>query len=312
MGVPHVRVILNPTAGAGAAARRQEKIEAAFRSHGVPFDIRRTERPGHAGELTKQAHMEGIGVVALVGGDGTLNEVMQAFIDDKGNPVAGPHLAMIPSGTGGDFKRTLGLSGSLEEAVARLAENKPRAIDFGVVRLTASEGGSSIYRAFANIASAGIAGETVSVVNATPKWLGGKLSFYLGTIRAIASYTNAPLRVKIDGKVVYEAPLFGVSVANGRFFGGGMMMAPHAALDDGQFEVIIVGDLPKSRLAASLTKIYRGAHIGEPGVLRFQGKRVELEPLFEWQRVLLELDGEQPGKAPAVVDIIPRGVTFRN
>jgi diacylglycerol kinase (ATP) len=250
-------------------------------------------------------------VIAVVGGDGTLNEVVQAYLGPSGEANKGPDLALIPSGTGGDFTKTLGLSGALEEAVSRIRHGSRRPVDLGVLRLTTNDGEEDKLHAFVNVASFGIGGQVDAIVNGSPKWLGGRAAFLTGTLRAMASYKNASVRVKVDGIPWYEGPIFNVAIANGRFFGGGMMIAPHADPSDGRFEIVAVGDLNRAEVLGLSTRIYKGAHLAADGVRVTCGTRIEAEPLHPWASVLLDVDGEQPGKLPVKASILKGALTFR-
>ncbi|HEY2513622.1 MAG TPA: diacylglycerol kinase family protein, partial [Polyangiaceae bacterium] len=286
--VPRVRVILNPSAAAGAALHKVGAIGEALRRFELPHEIVLTRARGHAKELARAAAADEVDVIAVVGGDGTLNEVAQAYLGESGEALGGPDLALIPCGTGGDFKRTLGMSGALEEAVARIRHGQRRAIDLGVLRMVGNAGEEKVY-AFVNIASFGIGGLADSIVNESPKWMGTKPAFILGILRAMAAYKNASVRVKVDGKPWYEGPAFNIAVANGRFFGGGMMMAPHADPSDGRLEVVALGDLSRAEVVALSTKIYQGAHLGARGIKVTSGTRVEAEALHPWANVLMDV-----------------------
>jgi YegS/Rv2252/BmrU family lipid kinase len=251
-----------------------------------------------------------VDVVAIGGGDGTVNEVMQAYVSPSGDAVPGPDLAIVPFGTGGDFKRTFGMSGALDEAIARIRHGARRHVDLGVLRLV-SHAGVDVVRAFVNVASFGLGGHVDAVVNDSPKWLGGRASFFLGTLRAMAVYKNASVRVKVDGALWHEGPIVSVAVANGRYFGGGMMIAPHADPSDGRFEVVLLGDLSRRELLGLTTKIYKGAHLAADGVRVTSGTRVEAEPVHPWASVLLDVDGEQPGKLPMRASLAKNALTFR-
>jgi YegS/Rv2252/BmrU family lipid kinase len=292
-----VLVVANPASGAGATARRLPEIERALRRHGIAYELAATQRPGHAAEIAASATGRGADVVAVVGGDGTMNEVVQSFLAPDGSTVTGADLAVIPSGSGGDFRKTIGLSGAIDEAVARIRFGRRRPCDLGVLELTTHDGTPRTH-AFLNIASFGVGGLVDEIVNRTPKWMGGKAAFFLGSLRATLAYRNAPVRVKIDGEPFYEGPIFNVAIANGRFFGGGMKIAPHAEIDDGRFEVIALGDLSKKEVVTMSSKIYAGAHLGEKGVTVGAGAVVEAEPVHAWANVLLDVDGETPGKLP--------------
>jgi diacylglycerol kinase (ATP) len=305
-----VRVILNPSAAAGAALRRVSEIGEALRRYDLAHEIVLTRHRGHAKDLAHAARADGVDIIAVVGGDGTLNEVSQAYIDDAGQAVAGPDLALIPSGTGGDFKKTLGMSGALDEAVARIRHGSRRPIDLGVLRLT-SHAGEEVLQSFVNIASFGIGGKVDAIVNDSPKWLGGRASFIAATLRAMVSYKNATVRVKVDGAPWFEGPIFNVAIANGRYFGGGMMIAPHADPSDGRFELVAIGDLNRVEVAGLSAKIYKGAHLASAGVRITSGTTVEAEAMHPWASVLLDVDGEQPGKLPMKASVIKGALTFR-
>jgi YegS/Rv2252/BmrU family lipid kinase len=307
---PRVRVILNPSAAAGAALRKVSLIGEALRRYDLPHEIVLTRARGHAKELARAAAADGVDVVAVVGGDGTLNEVAQAYLGDSGEAVAGPDLALIPSGTGGDFKKTLGMSGALDEAVARIRLGQRRQIDMGVLRLVATNGEERLH-AFVNIASFGIGGQVDSIVNSSRKVLGGKVAFFTATLRAMASYKNAGVRVKVDGKAWFEGPIFNVAICNGRFFGGGMMIAPHADPSDGRFECVAIGDLTRPEVVGLSAKIYQGAHLAARDVKVTSGSRIEAEPLHPWASVLLDVDGEQPGRLPVRATLLKNALTFR-
>ena len=312
MGSVDVRVVLNPAAGGGRAFGTVGALEKAFASHGLSHAIVLTRHPGHATELLRQAREDGAEVVAVVGGDGTLNEVVQAYVDAEGRPVGGPRLALLPVGTGGDFRRTLGLSGDLEEAVGRLRHGTPRAVDLGILEVTTKAEAPAVM-AFVNVASFGIGGDVDALVNAGGKRrriLGGRGAFFLATVRAMARYRNAPVLVSVDGIPWYEGPAFNVAIANGRFFGGGMMIAPHADPGDGRLEVVAIGDVSRAGALALSTKIYRGAHLGTPAVQITGGTLVEAVPARPWGPILVDMDGEQPGCLPLRARLAPGALTF--
>ncbi len=310
MAGPKVRVILNPTAAAGSALGKVGDIEAALRRYDLVHEIVLTRTRGHATELTRAAAADGVEIVAIAGGDGTVNEVMQAYVTPEGTPIAGPDLALIPCGAGGDFKRTLGMSSALDEAVARIRHGARKPVDLGILRYVAHGGGDAV-RAFVNMASFGLTGQVVALANETPKWLGGRASFFAGTLRAMAEYKNASVRLKVDGAAWHEGPVATVAIANGRYFGGGLMIAPHADPADGRFEVVMLGDLSRRELLGLTAKIYRGAHLAADGVRVASGVSVEAEAVHPWATVLVDVDGEQPGKLPLRATLAKGALTFR-
>lgn len=268
-----------------------------MRRRGIDHDVAETRGPSDAARIAREARADGVSVLAVMGGDGTLNEVAQAYLDENGAPLDGPALAVIPAGTGGDYKRTLGLSGSVEDAVARIAHGTTRAHDLGALRLTGHDG-APVTRAFVNVTSFGIGGVTDRLVNEGPKWLGGKAAFFVGAARAMLTYRNSPVRVRVDGAMFVDGPVFNVAMAIGRFFGGGMNIAPEADPGDGLFDVIALGDLSRPEALSLSGKIYKGAHVGTRKVTTTRGLTIEAEPIHPWSRVLIDMDGETPGMLP--------------
>ncbi|HYQ17782.1 MAG TPA: diacylglycerol kinase family protein, partial [Polyangiaceae bacterium] len=221
-----------------------------------------------------------------------------------------PELGLIPSGTGGDFRRTFGIGDSLEEAAERVLHATPRALDLGLLSVTSHEG-SLVRRAFINITSFGIGGLTDRIVNSSPKWIGGKAAFFLGTLRAMLVYRNAPVRVRVDGQVCLEAPIFNVALANGRYFGGGMMIAPEADPSDGLLDVVALHDMTRLQSTLLAQHIYKGSHLGQPGVSVARGKLIEAEPLAAGTEVLVDMDGETPGRLPLSARLAPGALRLR-
>jgi YegS/Rv2252/BmrU family lipid kinase len=307
-----VRVIVNPQAGAGAARRKVPAIVRALRAASIGFDERDvvfTSGPGDATQLARAARDDGATIIAVVGGDGTLHEVTQAYLDSSGTPLPGPDLGMIPAGTGGDFRKTLGLDESVERAVHTLLSAPPRPVDLGVVSYT-TDAGRPETRAFVNIASFGVSGKVDRLVNATPKWMGGKMAFAVGTLRGLATYRNAPVSVRVDDTPFYEGPMNVTAIGNGRCFGGGMQIAPHADPGDGLFDVVVVGDIGFLESVRRSPELYKGEHIGKPMVFTRRGRRVVAEPLTR-DPVYIDTDGEAPGKLPLTAEVLPGALRFR-
>ena len=233
--------------------------------------------------------------MVAVGGDGTVNEVVQGLVGRSAE------LAVIPRGTGWDFVRTYGIPRKLEDAVAVARDGATRQIDVG--RATYHEGESY----FANIASAGMSGAIAKRANATSKALGGKVSYAWATVAVFARWRNDDVLVTVDG-ARREARLHDVVVANGRFFGGGMMICPEAEPDDGIFDVLLIGDLTKLDLMLTLPKTYKGRHLPHPKAEVLRGAVVEIDAP---QPLPVELDGEQPGTTPARFEVVPKALRLR-
>jgi len=294
--------VINPRSAAGATLKRFERSRASFERALGALDVRLTDGPRHATELVRIALREGARTIVSVGGDGTNNEVVNGFFDDDGRALSPEAcLAFYVSGTGGDFRRTLSWGTEPEEALARLVAGRTQVVDVGRVTLRAHDG-STIARMFLNIASFGLSGAVDEVVNRSSKALGAKASFMLGAVRAFAAYTPQRVRLTVDDRSE-EHEILLVAVANGQYFGGGMKIAPAAVLDDQRFDVVTVGGISTLRWVTTSPKVYTGAHIGQEGVHVTRAVRVVAEPVDKNERVLIDLDGEQPGILPATFEL---------
>ena len=250
--------------------------------------------------LLKAGHTK----IIAVGGDGTMNEVVNGFFSQDQLINSQAELAFFSHGTGGDLIRTLRIPRGLEGFLQVLERGQKRLIDVGEV-LFHDEDQQTVHRYFLNVADVGLGGETVARVNGQSKRLGGKLSFLMGSVLSILRYRNKIMRCEIDGKLVYEGRLNSIMVANGRYIGGGMMIAPAAELDDGLFEVVFLGDFSSLKLFRYLPRIYKGTHLEIPGVTVLRGRSVSITSV---EKALLDLDGEQPGQAPVTMTLHPKAL----
>jgi YegS/Rv2252/BmrU family lipid kinase len=304
-GTMRISVVVNPRAGSGNAARHLPELRRKLEALAVPFEILETQRRGHATSLAASAIERGSTLIAVVGGDGTLNEVSQAFIDPQGAPVPGPPISLIPCGTGGDFPKSCSFTRrDLAGHVERLTRGTARPLDLGVVTLHDTRG-QPRHRAFLNIASVGISGDVDERVERGPKWLGGKAAFLIGTVGAALSYENVPVAIEIDGRPWHRGPMLITAIANGRFLGGGMHIAPNADYADGLLDVVCVGDLSRGTFLRLFPSVYKGEHLGLDAVRTERGRSVVIQALDERRQVLVDVDGETPGYLPLTARIFP-------
>ncbi|MGE0550266.1 MAG: diacylglycerol kinase family protein [Kofleriaceae bacterium] len=306
MVAPRTVVVVNPNSQGGRLGKRWPELADTI-ARVFPFDEAITAARGDATRLTREALRAGAERVIAVGGDGTVNEVVNGFFAD-GAPIA-PDAAfgLIPFGTGGDFRRTLQLPNAVPAAAAVIAANRRKHIDIGKITFvpTATQTpGSHAVRMFANVASFGSSGVISRMVEDSGKRL-GKLSFLAATLRTTWSYQNQRIQLVFDGNDRVEATLNTVAIANGRYFGGGMKIAPNAELDDGSFDVVAIGDLSFAKVLTSSPRIYTGSHITMPEVSSRRAWVVEAEPIDRATVVDLEIDGEAPGRLPAKFEVMP-------
>jgi YegS/Rv2252/BmrU family lipid kinase len=240
-------------------------------------------------------------LLVVVGGDGTVNEVVNGLAGREG-----PELAVIPRGTGRDFVRTYGIPHKLDDALRTVRDGRAREIDVGRARFRSWQGEPAEWY-FANIASAGMSGAIAKRANETSKALGGKVSYFWATFAVFSRWRTSELTVTV-GAETRRARMHDVVVANGRYFGGGMMICPEAEPDDGVFDVLLIGNLTKRDLLLTLPKTYRGKHLPHPKAELLRGPTVEIEAP---EPLPVELDGEQPGTTPARFEIIPRALRLR-
>ncbi len=306
MAQPRTVVVVNPNSQGGKLGKRwavlADTLQRAF-----PFDDVHTNGPGHATGLVRDALRAGAERIVAIGGDGTVNEVINGFFEN-GVAISNASFALVPFGTGGDFRRSIEMPTEAAEAAAVIAANHTRLIDVGKLELTAMDG-TRIVRMFANIASFGVSGVVDRLVNESGKKL-GRMSFMLATARATWSYKNQRVQLIFDGDVKnrVEATINTVAVANGKYFGGAMKIAPNAKLDDGKFDVVALGDLGFADLLKSGTRIYKGTHLTMAKVSERRARVVEAEPIEPSAVVELDVDGEPLGKLPARFEIVPAAV----
>jgi YegS/Rv2252/BmrU family lipid kinase len=307
--MPGTVVVVNPRSAGGKTEQKWPQLREIIHEAYGPFEEKFTDAPGAGTILTRAALRGGAELVVALGGDGTINEVVNGFFDGEQALAPNASFGVLPSGSGGDFRKTLCISKDLRAAAAELKSSTPRNIDVGRLRFTAHDGSTQL-RHFINITSFGIAGLVDRYVNESTKPLGGTAAFAWATIKAGTRYKNATVRLTLDGGAPREGRIYNVAVANGRYFGGGMKVAPDASLDDGWFDVVTLGDFNFADLMLRGLDIYSGKHVTNPKVTVSRAKKVEAAAT-DGAEVLLDVDGEQPGRLPASFEILPGALRVR-
>lgn len=292
--------IVNPTSGQGRGRARWEAAAPGLPEGETAF----TERRGHGAELARRALARGCDVVVAVGGDGTLGEAADGFLSVPAERRAGACLASLPAGSGCDFARHFGLTADASLLAARMEAGKPRLLDAGKIELAGANG--SVTRHFLNVVSVGLGGDVAERVDRAGKRWGGTAAYLWGALSAIAAANAAELELEVDG-VAERGRFHMLAAANTSATGGGMLIAPGADAQDGRLDLITAADMPRPALLRLLSRVYSGAHIGEPGVSRRTVRRVALRSR---ERVPVNVDGEPLGALPATIEILPGAVPF--
>lgn len=310
-------LVVNPHAGAGRAERRLPALERAMRARGLDYRLALTRQAGDATTLVREALTQGTDGIAVVGGDGTLNEATNGFFHPDGTLVeTKAWFGVLSCGTGGDFRKTLSAvnagnsDAAMEALVDRLISSKVRPIDAGWLEFVGDDG-EKRGRAFLNIASFGLGGLVDRQVNRAPKWMGGTGAFLVGSLRAASRYRNQSVRIKVDDELPRQTSIANLAVANGRYFGGGMHIAPRAEIDDGFFDVVGLEDVDFAAQLRLAPHLYAGTLLGKRGVTYTRGKVVVAEPVDPNDHVLLDIDGEAPGRLPARFEIRAGAIRLR-
>jgi diacylglycerol kinase (ATP) len=304
-------VIVNPRSGGGRAGRTVSQVHAVLELYLGPVDLAVSERPGHAIDLARDAAAQGRKLLVAVGGDGTLHEVANGVLEAGGGAAVG----YVGQGTGGDFRRVLGLEHRLDAYAKAIASGRERRVDVGRLRYRSFDG-TACARWFVNVLSIGLGGLVDRYVSETTKALGGKAAYFWASVRGLARCRRARLRceVTLDGEChERRVDTFMMAICNGGYFGGGMHVAPMAQPDDGRFEVISLDAPTKLAFAMSSRSIYGGRHLSAPGAQHFacDGIHVDLESDVARDVFLLDVDGEPLGGLPLEVELVPRALTLR-
>jgi diacylglycerol kinase (ATP) len=278
-------VIFNPTAGRGSASTLVQEAQALL---GPSFEWRPTMRAGHATELAHDAARTHELVVAC-GGDGTVGDVARGLIGTEAT------LGIIPAGTGNDYARNLNLRLDLKEAIATILGGVVARVDYGIINGIP----------FVNNAGTGFDARVMQTMNTSIRFAKGRSAFILAILKTLPGFKPFTVTLQIDDEPPTTEKAMMVSILNGRMYGGGMIAAPAAEMDDAQLDVMVIRALPKLRLLPLVGSIQSGAHVNHPAVRLFKARRLTMTttPTFP-----LNIDGDVTGLTPAQVEVVPRGL----
>jgi diacylglycerol kinase (ATP) len=299
-----LQVIVNPASGNGKARKRWPEMATALMNHGLEHQVTFTSGPNDATGIARRLALGGAKTIVAVGGDGTVNEIVNGLLKD-GKPVnPDTRLLVLPSGTGKDLGRTLG-TGQIEAAIDALVADTTVCMDVGSISYTDTDG-AEVSRYFANVADLGLGATVAERISRSSKRLGGLLTYLVAAVKSIVTYTPGTITVEIGEDQIFNGAANMVVLANGQYFAGGMHVAPTATICDGLLEMYILADVGRRTLLTSLLpRVYRGRHVGRPGVFHVRTGAVTIRCDGN---MLLEMDGEQVGRAPVTVDVVPQAL----
>jgi YegS/Rv2252/BmrU family lipid kinase len=305
-------VILNPNAGNRKAAKDWPNLSRLLKKHNVAFEYLQTQHKGHAIELTNQAIARGFRNFLAIGGDGTLNEVVNGIFGQS-IPISDFKVAMIPVGTGNDWCRTFKIPFDYVGAIKLVADGNTFRQDVGLVSYF--DNTQRLERHFVNIAGMGYDAEVaLKTNNRKDQGKGGPLSYLISLFTSLLYYKFTKITVTTDQES-YACKAFSLSVGICKFNGGGMKQLPNAIPNDGIFDATLIKKIGKFTVITQLKNLYDGSFITHPKIKTFTGTtfHIESDPA-----VLLEVDGESMGHSPFEFKIlptclnvvVPKGITF--
>jgi diacylglycerol kinase (ATP) len=293
--------ILNPRSGRGNAAKVWARVQAHL---SAPFEVWETQAPGHATSLARNALDRGRTTIIAVGGDGTINEVVNGFFDGERRVASDARLGIIPCGTGSDFQRTLRLPSSDAPLAAVLQAGFEQPVDVMKVRYTTPVGAPALRYAI-NIVSFGMGGIVAARAKESSRPFGGRAAFLAATLRTALTFRGRDVTLTLDGARAIEATIANVALGNGQFHGGGMWACPAARLDDGLIDVTLVHSLSLWQLLRALPALYNGRVLEHPRVRSYRVVRLEAESR---EPCAIEVDGEPLGRLPVDVSIVSHAI----
>jgi len=287
--------VVNPVSGNGRGAKVWRELENVLQERGISYQVKLTMESGEAKQLASQLVIAGARLVVAVGGDGTVNEVINGLYEADGHCLFG-HIA---TGSGNDFARAYGISRNPREALETiLAGRQVMAID--LLRIND--------RVAANAVGAGFDGQVAKTTNeAAYKKLCnrlklGFLAYIVSVLRVLLSYRPSRVTIRVDGREETIDQVWLIAVSNIPNYGGGMLINPHALADDGIAEVCVVSNVGRWELLRAFPLIFSGAHVNHPAVRFLRGRRIEISSQHP---LIVHADGEVVATTPLVIEVVP-------
>lgn len=303
--------MVNPRSAAGRTATVTGRIRRILEPLGS-IELAFTTGPMDATVRTRQALRDGFARIVALGGDGTVNEVVNGFFEQGANAFPDVELGIVEFGTGGDLRKTLGIPGDPEAAVARIMSGSRRLIDVGRARFV-DRNGRPGERLFVNVASFGLSANTVHRVDGNQRFkrLAGGLAYAVGGAAEVMSFVPQPVQLRIDDQPDLVLNLVFCAVANARYFGGGLEIAPMADVTDGLLDIITIENAPKLDLLRTIPLLFQGRHLEKPFVHHIRARTVTATLVDPARRMFVETDGESAGQLDVTFDVLQEALAIR-
>ncbi|MDD4322200.1 MAG: diacylglycerol kinase family protein [Dehalococcoidales bacterium] len=304
MAKNYAMVIVNPVAGRGATGRKWAELREQLTLSGLSYDYELTRYKGHAIEIARAACIDGYSFIIAVGGDGTVNEATNGILTSPNRENV--TLGVINTGTGSDFVRTVGTPRDSFEACRFLARQERFLIDVGQVEFYSN--GERVSRYFVNYCGTGFDSEVAETTNRMPRpsFISNTIPYVISLVCTLFRYRNREVRLNVDGNI-RKGRFLTIVAANGRYFGGGMKIAPNADLSDGKLDVITVDDVGKLELLKAFPRIYKGTHTTHPKVTVSLATNVQVH---SEKRMPVSADGELLGEGPITIRLVPQALAI--
>jgi diacylglycerol kinase (ATP) len=308
MALNKVHVIVNPFSARGKTEKRWSLIKDIVKHYFHEFKYIFTDEPQQATQIVRNVLKDGYDLIIGVGGDGTLNEIANGFFRQNQTIINdNAAIGIIPSGTGSDFIRFLKIPRDFKKSVELIKNSKNKKIDIGKV-VFSPDSVEEKCKYFINIADFGLGAEVINKLSTIPSIKRGPFVYYKGLLMTLKNYRSKKVKIVIDdGRPIEGSYVIG-AIANGRIFGGGMMIAPKAEPDDGFFDLVLVDDMKRLEIISNTPHLYRGTIAKLPKVFIQKAKKIHIT---SEEHVNIEYDGELGDTLPARFEIIERSIGFR-
>jgi YegS/Rv2252/BmrU family lipid kinase len=296
--------VINPASSGGKTAKIWPKINKYFKNEFINFTEEFTTKPGDAVEIAKEAVEKKYDYLLAVGGDGTVNEIINGMLLVEANNIR-TKLIIYAQGTGSDLSRTLKLSKDIDQFIEMIKKGKSKKIKVIEAEFL-NDKREKESRYFFNVADCGMGAEVAKKLNENNKIISGSLNYLVKIFSVLSNYQNKNMKIEADNELVYQGKINTAVIAHGSYFGGGIKVAPEADLYSSSLNLVLLKDFSKLGIIFNLIKGYQGNHLSHPLVESHQAKEIKITTAEE---VRLELDGESVGFCDACFKISEKEIS---